>query len=153
IEDVPHGALHRHLYKSAIGGGERKFTVYTPPGYYPASHKRYPLLYLLHGYTDDDTAWAQTGPANNILDNLLARGKAKPMIVVMPLGYGDTDVLKFTGKIDENPIWQTNLDRFTDSLFDEVMPQVEKEYHVATGPKNTAIAGLSMGGSETLITG
>jgi enterochelin esterase-like enzyme len=153
IQDVPHGTLHRHLYKSTVGDDERNFTVYTPPGYDPASHKRYPVLYLLHGYTDDDTAWAQTGRANIILDNLIARGQAKPMIVVMPLGYGDTDVLKFIGKIDENPIWQKNLDRFTDSLLDEVMPQVEKEYHVANGPKNTAIAGLSMGGAESLITG
>ena len=153
IEDVPHGDLHRHLYKSAIGDDERNFTVYTPPGYDPTSHKRYPVLYLLHGYTDDDTAWAQTGRANIILDNLIAHGLAKPMIVVMPLGYGDTDVLKLTGKVDQDPLWQKNLDRFTDALFDEIMPQVEKEYHVATGPKNTAIAGLSMGGSESLITG
>jgi enterochelin esterase-like enzyme len=153
IEDVPHGDLHRHLYKSAIGDDERNFTVYTPPGYDPSSHKRYPVLYLLHGYTDDDTAWAQTGRANIILDNLIAHGLAKPMIVVMPLGYGDTDVLKLTGKVDQDPLWQKNLDRFTDALLDEVMPQVEKEYHVATDPKSTAIAGLSMGGSESLITG
>jgi enterochelin esterase family protein len=153
IEDVPHGDLHRHLYKSAIGGDERNFTVYTPPGYDPGSHKRYPVLYLLHGYTDDDTAWAQTGRANIILDNLIAHGQAKPMIVVMPLGYGDNDVLKFGGRIDMNTLWQTNLDRFTDALFHEVMPQVEQEYHAASGPKNTAIAGLSMGGSESLING
>jgi enterochelin esterase-like enzyme len=153
IEDVPHGTLHRHLYKSAVGGDERNFTVYTPPGYNPASRKRYPVLYLLHGYSDDDTAWAQTGRANIILDNLIARGQAKPMIVVMPLGYGDTDVLKLTGKVDQNPLWQTNQDRFTDTLLDEVMPQVEKEYRVATGPKSTAIAGLSMGGAESLNTG
>jgi enterochelin esterase-like enzyme len=153
IQDVPHGDLHRHLYKSAVGGDERNFTVYTPPGYNPSAHRRYPVLYLLHGYTDDDTAWTQTGRANIILDNLIARGLAKPMIMVMPLGYGDTGVLKLTGKIDENPLWQTNLDKFTGALLDEVMPQVEKEYRVATGPKSTAIAGLSMGGAESLITG
>ena len=153
IEDVPHGDLQRHLYKSAIGSDERNFTVYTPPGYDPTSHKRYPVLYLLHGYTDDDTAWAQTGRANIILDNLIARGQAKPMIVVMPLGYGDTEVLKLTSKVDQNPLWQKNLDVFNDALLNEVMPQVENEYHVATGPKNTAIAGLSMGGTESLITG
>lgn len=157
IKDVPHGDLRRHLYKSAVGGDERNFTVYTPPGYNPGSHRRYPVLYLLHGFTDDDTAWAQTGRANIILDNLIARGQAKPMIVVMPLGYGDTAVLKLTDngnrKVDQNPLWQTNLDRFTGMLLDEVMPQVEKEYHIAAGPKNTAIAGLSMGGAESLITG
>jgi enterochelin esterase-like enzyme len=157
IEDVPHGNLHRHLYQSTIGDDERNFTVYTPPGYDPASHKRYPVLYLLHGFTDDDTAWAQTGRANIILDNLIAHGLAKPMIVVMPLGYGDTDVLKLTDnanrKVDQDPLWQKNLDRFTPMLLNEIMPQIEEEYHVATGPKNTAIAGLSMGGSESLITG
>lgn len=153
IEDVPHGTLHRHLYKSGIGGDERNFTIYTPPGYNPAAHKRYPVLYLLHGYTDDDTAWTQTGRANIILDNLIAWGLAKPMIVVMPLGYGDTGVLKLTGTIDKNPAWQTNLDFFTGTLLDEVMPQVQKDYRVTTGPKSTAIAGLSMGGAESLITG
>ncbi|HTR43256.1 MAG TPA: alpha/beta hydrolase-fold protein [Pseudomonadales bacterium] len=153
IENVPHGELHRHLYKSAIGGDYRNFTVYTPPGYNPAAHKRYPVLYLLHGYTDDDTAWAQTGRANIVLDNLIARGQAKPMIVVMPLGYGTTEVLNISGNADKNALWQTNLDRFTATLLNEVMPQVEKAYRVATGPKNTAITGLSMGGAESLITG
>jgi enterochelin esterase-like enzyme len=153
IEDVPHGELHRHLYKSAVGGDQRNFTVYTPPGYNPAGHKRYPVLYLLHGYTDDDTAWAQTGRANIILDNLIARGQARPMIVVMPLGYGTTDVLSVPGKPDTNALWQVNLDKFSATLLDEIIPQVEKEYRVATGPKNTAITGLSMGGAESLITG
>lgn len=153
VADVPHGEVHRHLYKSAVVGDERHFTVYTPPGYNPSSHKRYPVLYLLHGYTDDDTAWVQTGRANIILDNLIARGQAKPMIVVMPLGYGDPDVLKLTGKVDRDSLWQTNLDKFTLTLLDEVMPQVQKEYRVATGPRNTAIAGLSMGGAESLQTG
>jgi enterochelin esterase-like enzyme len=129
------------------------YTVYTPPGYNPSSHKRYPVLYLLHGYTDDDTAWAQTGRANIILDNLIARGQAKPMIVVMPLGYGAPDVLKLTGKPDTNVLWQINLDKFSNVLLNEVMPRVQKEYHVSTDAKATAIAGLSMGGAESLIVG
>ena len=153
IEDVPHGELHRHFYKSAVGGDQRDFIVYTPPGYNPSNHKRYPVLYLLHGYTDDTTAWTQTGRANVILDNLIARGQAKPMIVVMPLGYGAPDVLKLQGLPDHDPLWQTNLDRFTTALLDEVMPQVEKNYRVSKGADNTAIAGLSMGGSESLIVG
>ena len=153
VADVPHGDLHRHLYKSAAGGDERNFTVYTPPGYNPSGHKRYPVLYLLHGYSDNDTVWTQTGRANIILDNLIARGQAQPMIVVMPLGYGDMNVLKLTGKLDQSPLWQANLDKFTLTLLDEVMPQVQTEYRVATGPKFTAIAGLSMGGAESLIAG
>jgi enterochelin esterase family protein len=153
VEDVPHGELHRHFYKSAVGADERSFTVYTPPGYNPARHKRYPVLYLLHGYTDDDTAWSQTGRANVILDNLIARGQARPMIVVMPLGYGERAVLDVTGKPDTNVLWQINLDRFTETLLNEVMPRVQKEYRVSTDAKATAIAGLSMGGAESLIVG
>ena len=94
INDVPHGVLHQHFYKSAVAGDERNFIVYTPPGYDPTAKKRYPVLYLLHGYTDDSTAWTSVGLANVILDNLIARGQAKPMIVVMPLGYGTLDILK-----------------------------------------------------------
>ncbi|HUE37741.1 MAG TPA: alpha/beta hydrolase-fold protein [Candidatus Acidoferrum sp.] len=153
VEDVPHGELHQHFYKSAAGADERSFTVYTPPGYNPARHKRYPVLYLLHGYTDDDTAWSQTGRANMILDNLIARGQARPMIVVMPLGYGERAVLDVTGKPDTNVLWQINLDRFTETLLNEVMPRVQKEYRVSTDAKATAIAGLSMGGAESLIVG
>jgi enterochelin esterase-like enzyme len=153
IEDVPHGELHRHLYKSAVARDEHTYTVYTPPGYNPSSRKRYPVLYLLHGYTDDDTAWSQVGRANIILDNLIARGQARPMIVVMPLGYGAPDVLKLTGTVDTNVLWQVNLDKFSNVLLDEVMPRVEKEYRVSTDAKQTAIAGLSMGGAESLTVG
>jgi enterochelin esterase-like enzyme len=153
IADVPHGELHRHLYQSAVANDEHTYTVYTPPGYNPSSHKRYPVLYLLHGYTDDDTAWAQAGRANIILDNLIARHQADPMIVVMPLGYGAPDVLKLTGTVDTNALWQVNLDQFSHVLLDEVMPRVEKEYRVSTKAKQTAIAGLSMGGAESLTVG
>ena len=153
IEDVPRGELHRHFYKSAVAGDNRAFTVYTPPGYDPTRHKRYPVLYLLHGYSDDDTAWVQAGRANVILDNLIARGQARPMIVVMPLGYGAPAVLNLTGKVDHDPLWQTNLDRFTETLLNEVMPRVQKEYRVSTDAKETAITGLSMGGAESLIVG
>lgn len=153
IEDVPHGELHRHFYKSAIAHDDHTYTVYTPPGYNPSSRKRYPVLYLLHGYTDDDTAWSQAGRANFILDNLIARGQARPMIVVMPLGYGEKAVLDVTGKADTNVLWQMNLDKFTETLLNEIMPKVQKEYRVSTDAKATAIAGLSMGGAESLIAG
>ena len=93
VNDVPHGVLHRHFYKSAVAGDERDFIVYTPPGYEAKAKKNYPVLYLLHGYSDDTTAWTAVGRANVILDNLIATGRAKPMIVVMPLGYGNRDIL------------------------------------------------------------
>lgn len=94
INDVPRGQLHRHFYKSAVAGDERDFMVYTPPGYDASARKRYLVLYLLHGYSDDTTAWSAVGRANVILDNLIAGGQAKPMIIVMPLGYGTMDVVK-----------------------------------------------------------
>src|SRR5579875_1943947 len=87
VNDVPHGTLHRHFYRSAIAGEGRDFHVYTPPGYDPAGREEYPVLYLLHGITDDASAWTTAGRAHVILDNLIARGEARPMVVVMPLGY------------------------------------------------------------------
>ena len=154
INAVPHGQLHRHFYKSAVAGDERDFIVYTPPGYDPKAWKRYPVLYLLHGYSDDTTAWSAVGRANVILDNLIARGQAKPMIVVMPLGYGTMDVVKGGwSRVRDPGLWRRNVDKFGDALFGEVMPQVEKAYRVSTDRQSRAIAGLSMGGTESLVTG
>jgi enterochelin esterase family protein len=153
VNDVPHGVLHRHFYKSASVGDDRAYYVYTPPGYKASGRKRYPVLYLLHGFSDDAAAWWSVGQANIIMDNLIARGQARPMVVVMPLGYGIMDVLRAKGKVDENPLWQQNIDRFGVTLLDEVIPQVEKAYHVSTDRKNRAIAGLSMGGAESLTVG
>ncbi len=154
LNDVPHGVLHHHFYHSAVAGDDRDFIVYTPPGYEASARKRYPVLYLLHGYSDDASAWSTAGRANVILDNLIARGQAKPMIVVMPLGYGTMDIVKdgWT-RLQEPGLWQKNVDKFTDALLDEVMPQVEASYHVSKDRKQYAIAGLSMGGTESLVTG
>ena len=93
LNDVPHGVLHHHFYHSAVADDDRDFIVYTPPRYDPSSHRRYPVLYLLHGYSDDTSAWSTAGRANVILDNLIARGQAKPMIIVMPLGYGTMQIV------------------------------------------------------------
>ena len=154
INDVPRGRLHRHFYKSAVAGDERDFYVYTPPGYEPAARKRYPVLYLLHGYSDDASAWSSVGCANVILDNLIARGQAKPMLVVMPLGYGTMEVVRGGwGGLRRPGIWQTNLEKFRETLLGEVLPQVEKAYRITADAKNRAIAGLSMGGSESLLVG
>ncbi|MGO8702052.1 MAG: esterase [Limisphaerales bacterium] len=154
VNDVPHGVLHRHIYKSTAAGDERAYFVYTPPGYRASARQRYPALYLLHGYSDDATGWWSVGQANVILDNLIARGQAKPMIVVMPLGYGTMEIVQHGwGRVREQDLWKRNLDQFGVTLLDEVLPQVEAAYHVSKDRKNRAIAGLSMGGAESLIVG
>ncbi len=152
--DVPHGVLHRHFYRSAVVGDDRDFIVYTPPGYSPSGKDDYPVLYLLHGFSDDTSAWTAVGRAHVILDNLIARGRAKPMIVVMPLGYGAPEVLSRSTGGPRNPsLWRRNVERFRDALLQEVLPLVEKSYRVSRDPKTRAIAGLSMGGAQSLHTG
>ena len=112
------------------------------------------MLYLLHGYSDDVTAWSAIGRANVILDNLIARKQATPMIVVMPLGYGTMDVVRGGwGRVRDTELWQRNVDKFGDALLNEVMPQVEKSYRTVNKPESRAIAGLSMGGTESLMVG
>jgi len=154
INDVPRGKLHRHFYHSEVANDERDFIVYTPPGYDPAARKKYPTLYLLHGFSDDTTAWSTVGRANVILDNLIARGQAKPMIVVMPLGYGTMDYVLggWTGA-RRGEMRQRSFEKFRDNLLQEVIPQAEQSYRMATDRKNRAIAGLSMGGAESLFVG
>jgi enterochelin esterase-like enzyme len=154
VNDVPHGQVHRHFYKSAIIGDNRDFYVYTPPGYDPAAKRLYPVLYLLHGYSDDASGWTSVGYANVILDNLIAQGKAKPMLIVMTLGYGAPELVTRGGPgLREPGLRQKNYDRYRDALFNEVMPQVETAYRVAKDRNMRAIAGLSMGGAESLYVG
>jgi len=154
LNDVPHGQLHQHFYKSAIASDDRDFFVYTPPGYDPAATKRYPVLYLLHGYSDDATAWSTVGCANIILDNLIARKQAKPMVIVMPLGYGTMEIVKSGWqRVGDRQLWERNQNGFRDALLNEVIPQVESAYRVSTDQKSRAIAGLSMGGTESLLVG
>jgi enterochelin esterase-like enzyme len=157
INEVPHGVIHRHFYKSAIVGDERTFLVYTPPGYDSASHPPYPALYLLHGYSDAEDTWTTVGRANVILDNLIARGLAKPMLVVMPLGYGNAQVIAGGWARHRTPefqsIYENSHARFRDALLNEVIPQVEKTYCVSSDRAARAIAGLSMGGTQSLYIG
>ena len=154
VNDVPHGQVHRHFYKSGIVGDNRDFYVYTPPGYDPAAKPLYPVLYLLHGYSDDASGWTSVGYANVILDNLIAQGKAKPMLIVMTLGYGAPEIVARGGPgLREPGLRQKNYDRYRDALFNEVMPQVETAYRVARDRGMRAIAGLSMGGAESLYVG
>jgi enterochelin esterase-like enzyme len=153
--DVPHGVVHRHFYRSAVVGDDRDFYVYTPPGYDAAPSAAYPVLYLLHGFSDDAGAWVSVGRANVVLDNLIAQGKVTPMIVVMPLGYGAPEILAggFAGFARDRGLLLRNFDRFRDSLVTEVVPRVEAAYRVVADRRSRAIAGLSMGGAESLYVG
>ncbi|HEY2039262.1 MAG TPA: alpha/beta hydrolase-fold protein [Edaphobacter sp.] len=153
---APRGAIHQHEYTTKVVTGlpenRSQFVVYTPPGYDPKG-KPYPVLYLLHVWGDRAESWNRFGQANLILDNLIAQGKAKPMVVVMPLGYGE---MKFA---DDYDLWndpaavERNLRLFEKALLTEVMPQVESSYHVRRDAMGTAILGASMGGLESLIVG
>jgi enterochelin esterase-like enzyme len=154
VANVPHGEVHHHFYHSGIIGDDRDFYVYTPPAYDPAARKTYPVLYLLHGFSDDASGWTAVGRANVILDNLIAQGKAKPMLIVMTLGYGAPEIVSRTPGAFRTPgLRERNMDRFRDALFEEVIPQVEKDYRVIKDRGSRAIAGLSMGGAESLYTG
>jgi enterochelin esterase-like enzyme len=154
VNEVPHGVIHRHIYHSAAAGDDRTYFVYTPPNYKPSGGARFPVLYLLHGFSDDATAWWSVGQANIILDNLIARGQVKPMVVVMPLGYGTLEILYRGGGRARDPgLGQRNSSQFRATLLDELLPQVESAYHVSKDRKERAIAGLSMGGAESLTVG
>lgn len=155
---IPHGRVDRHVYTTHVAlhlpQDQEPYYVYTPPAY-DASHKgAYPVLYLLHGWSDGADGWDAVGRAGLILDSLIAGGKAVPMIVVMPLGYGDYNfVLDGFGVWNEPAKVQANVDLFDRMLTTEIMPAVEQAYATAKGRDNTAIAGLSMGGLESLTIG
>ncbi len=154
VGNVPRGRLHRHFYRSAVVGDERDFYVYTPPGYETAAKARYPVLYLLHGFSDDASGWTTIGRAHVILDNLIAQGKAKPMLVVMPLGYGAPEILKAGfGNPRSLEARRRNVTRLQEALFSEMWPEVERSYRAAPGREARAIAGLSMGGGQSLHIG
>jgi enterochelin esterase-like enzyme len=142
---MPRGALARHSWRSTVAGDDRNFFVYTPPGYDPRRARPYPVLYLLHGLGDDAERWMNGGAANVVMDNLIAQGKAVPMVVVTTLGYG----------VSNGPagaMAAENITGYTKILLSEVMPAVERSYHVSRNREDTAIAGLSMGGAETVYT-
>jgi enterochelin esterase-like enzyme len=153
VADVPHGTVHHEFYKSNVVGDQRDYYVYTPAGY-GSGRKRFPVLYLLHGFSDDASGWTAVGRANVILDNLIAQGKVKPMIVVMPLGYGAPEIVKAgIAGFNNNELRERNFNKFREALLTEVMPQVEQKYRVLKKRDDRAIAGLSMGGAESLLTG
>ena len=138
--NVPHGSVAEVHYYSTALKAFRRMHVYTPPGY-ETNSKKYPVFYLLHGAGDSDDSWTTVGRAGFILDNLIAAKSAKPMIVVMPAGHTRTQ---------GNPSTSAFGDPFVNDFVTDVMPYVEKNYRVFTDRADTAIAGLSMGGGQTL---
>lgn len=138
---VPHGAIAAVDYYSNALERDRRMHVYTPPGY-ETNQQKYPVFYLLHGAGDSDDSWGTVGRAGFILDNLIAAGKAKPMIVVMPAGHTSLTM----GGRGAAP----GRDEFLEDFVTDIEPYVDKHYRVLTGRQHRAIAGLSMGGSQTL---
>lgn len=157
LASVPHGVVHKHVYRSAVieglEGGAETYYVYTPPGYDPRSGTTYPVLYLLHGWTHVAESWMQCGQANLILDNLAAQGRIVPMIVVMPLNYGDMDFVLGADQWDDPSKVAHNLDVFSTALQTEIIPQVESLYRASQRREDRGIAGLSMGGGQSLVIG
>jgi len=143
---IARGAVTRHFFHSTLAGDDRDFWVYTPAGYDARRKERYPVFFLLHGLGDEANSWMENGAANVILDNLIAQGKARPMIMVNTLGYGYPNGP--AGAMREGM-----LENFTKIVLQEVLPIVEKNYKVARTPSMRAIAGLSMGGAEAAFIG
>lgn len=143
-KDVPHGSVSEVTYFSKSLNKFRRMHIYTPAGY-ENNDKDYPVLYLLHGAFDCDDSWSTVGRAGFILDNLIAVKKAVPMIVIMPAGH--TGPFRFGMPVDPN---KPNVDEFILDFNNDIKPYIEKNYRILTGRKNTAIAGLSMGGAHTL---
>lgn len=153
LNDVPHGMLSQHFFKSKLIGDDRDMRVYTPPGYNPNRKEPYPVLYLFHGLTDETSAWTTAGRENVIMDNLIARAEAKPMIIINTLGYGAPEMLNPGAGERSKEAYQKNEELFISSLLKEVVPMVEGLYHVGKTKKYRAVAGLSMGGAQSLDAG
>lgn len=150
IQNVPHGTVSYNYYQSKTTNTTRQLVVYTPPDYENNPVKKYPVLYLIHGMTDTEETWFKAGHANLILDNLIAREKAEPMIIVMPYANIFAD-LYADSIVSRETILRTDL--FTNELLNEVIPFAEKNYRIIADGKNRAIAGFSLGGRQTLAAG
>jgi enterochelin esterase-like enzyme len=141
LKDVPHGRVEQILFPSKSTNTSRRAFVYTPPGYDQDKSKKYPVLYLQHGWGEDETAWSNQGHANLIMDNLIAEGKIKPFMIVMT--YGMTNEVKW-GRIRD-----FKIEPFQTVLTEELIPYVDANFRTLANRDNRAMAGLSMGGMET----
>ncbi|SHI71768.1 esterase [Bacteroides stercorirosoris] len=152
VNQVPHGTVSRIWYNSPALGMERRMTVYTPAGY-ETSGKRYPVFYLLHGMGGDEEAWISLGRTSQILDNLIAQGKAKPMIVVMTNGNASQEAAPGESSLGMKPPTM-QLPKTMDGSFEQAFPDVvkfvDKNYRTLKSKSGRAIAGLSMGGFHSL---
>ena len=151
-EATQHGTVSHPWYDSKLLGYSRRLTVYTPYGYEANPKKKYPVLYLLHGAGGDEEAWISMGRTAQILDNLIEKGLAEPMIVVMPNGNPGQAAAR-TLNIPEKPYdWRdpANRDLYVKSLCTEIVPFIEKNFRAIPKPASRAIAGLSMGGGHTI---
>lgn len=150
-QDVPRGTLHHHRHRSALMGDDRGYLVYTPPGY-DADGRRYPVLYLLHGYGGSEASWSVSGRAGVILDNLITAGEAEPMILVMPRGYAAA-----TQRAAGDTSWGQWAARTTAGVSayvtDELIPIIDGSYRTRADADQRALAGLSMGGGQALHIG
>lgn len=151
-QNVPRGTVHVNFYASPNLNTERMFYVYTPPGY-ESGNQKYPVLYLLHGNGQIEASWTWTGRANVILDNLLAQGKIKPMIVVMPYGHVAREIKTPATASAPPPAIGADMAAIEKELITAVKPMVESKYRVLTDRKYRAIGGLSMGAAQSLTIG
>lgn len=146
VKDVPHGQVRQVLFPSPSTGMHRRAFVYTPPGYDEDPSARFPVLYLQHGWGEDETAWANQGHANLIMDNLIAEGKARPFIIVMT--YGMTNVITPGAP---GGLAAFDIKPFQTVLLDELIPYVDARFRTLADADHRAMAGLSMGGFETKL--
>ena len=154
VHDVPHGTVTKVWYPSPVLGMEqRRLTIYTPAGY-AEGKKKYPVLYLLHGAGGDEEAWSDLGRCAQIMDNLIAQGKAEPMIVVMPNGNASQTATFSYAAVDQDPGMRSGrgFDGFFEASFPDIVKYVESHYRVIKKKSARAICGLSMGGMHTLYT-
>lgn len=152
VNPVPHGTVSRIWYDSPALGLERRMTVYTPAGY-ETGGKRYPVLYLLHGMGGDEEAWISLGRTAQILDNLIAQGKAKPMIVVMPNGNASQEAApgeSSRGMVPPTMQLPKTMEGSYEQAFPEIVKFIDKNYRTIKSKSGRAIAGLSMGGFHSL---
>lgn len=157
---IPHGTLHHHIYTTSIAQGlaanQNSYFVYTPPGYDPKARKPYPVLYLLHGWSDTDAGWTAVGRADLIFDSLLAAGRIKPMVVVMPSGYGDLAFVHNPHAWDEPATIDHNTDLFTQILLKEVLPRsnpsIGSPKTVTSGPSQAFLWAASKASSPASTT-
>jgi enterochelin esterase-like enzyme len=148
VQNVPHGELRTLLYYSQSNQVTREVTVYVPPGYDEARNRRYPVLYLLHGFANDQHSWHRYGRANDILDNLLAQKRIEPFLVVMPLGYGGAHVNGDGTGVAPNGDVRGDATRYERDLLEDVIPMIDRKFRTVSDRRRRALVGFSMGGGQ-----